>query len=80
MNDVAIYGGGIAGLLAFVVAFIRVLMLDRGWRDLLREVRHELSSCTDAKAELRTELEGLRSEVTILRTELHATRWRREAG
>lgn len=79
MNDIGLYGG-IAGLLAFVLAMTRVLMHDRGWRDLLEEVRTELDACTDHKVELRTELEGLRNEVVILRTELHAVRWRKEAG
>lgn len=78
MDNLGLYGP-LAGILAFLLAMTRVFMLDRGWRDLLREVRHDLASCSDERARLAQELSGLRSEVMILRQELHVARWKETA-
>lgn len=74
--SVGLVGGG-AGFLAFLMSMSRIMMADRSWRDILGEVRKDLVACADERSSLRREVDGLRSEVVVLRNELHASSWKR---
>lgn len=79
-------GGGVAGLLAFALAVIKVYSSDKTWKSLIVEIRVELKECRDGrkedlavwsgeKAELGAKVTSLEGEVMSLRRELHTDRW-----
>lgn len=73
--DQVAFGGGAAGILAFVLAIYKVYSQDRIWKSLIGEVRSELDDCRSARLEDHRRIGDLENEVTTLRRELHADRW-----
>lgn len=86
MGEALALGGGAAGIFAFVLAMTQILSSSRLWRDLIAEIRRELTECRDDRERDRAERErergefnqkilSLEGEVISLRRTVHEDRW-----
>ena len=75
MSEFLTVGGGLAGIFAFVIAIFKIYSQDKVWRELIQEVRDQLSECHRREVELSTKVTALEGEVMILRRQIHADYW-----
>jgi hypothetical protein len=67
--------GGAAGILAFIVAILKIFQQDKVWRDLIENVRTELKDCREQKGKLEAKVQTLEGEIMQLRRDVNYDYW-----